>query len=312
MAINIYEYPEISHDKAKKAWIEAEEATGLSLSISFLPMLNAPKSSKAAHYDSHYACFHPSLKIAGLNCGIEENLKEKITSAMDDLGYRVFPEAFDWKKNNSLPINAEIISEIRKREGIINNPVKELIDQLPIFEEVSKYFFSVYDPTRINVNGTTDHFELERFFIDHTKQFVSFELEDRCGIDSSLLEDQLKLMGVGPECAVALSSGVMTRQGIRHIPMIDFANNAYDEDAEELVSRLGLAGIFVDSGNSLHFYGDSLQSERDREKMLCQISEHPDVGQLWSDLQIDQGFSLLRLTPCSVKIHFPEFYYEWK
>ncbi len=94
----------------------------------------------------------------------------------------------------------------------------------------------------------------------------------------------------------------------KHMMMIDFASRERlrAEFKKRGVSSLG-QGFFVDSGNSYHFYSGAAPLEADElHGFYAEIALSASVGKDWPRLQEEQGFSLLRVTPCSDKPFAPE------
>ncbi|MBI2631592.1 hypothetical protein HYW75_01155 [Candidatus Pacearchaeota archaeon] len=120
--------------------------------------------------------------------------------------------------------------------------------------------------------------------------------------------------------AIGISSNVKTQNGQMHIPMIDFVGKEYNswpneeyqsrisEDHTGLVKSLGIPGIFVDSGNSFHFYGFNLLTKEEWQNMMLEIRGKQGVDEFWPDLSLKQGFSMLRITPSRYKLCQPAIY----
>lgn len=106
--------------------------------------------------------------------------------------------------------------------------------------------------------------------------------------------------------AVGLTSRVQTQKGTMHIPMIDFAREVFDLGDERL-GEIGMDGMIVDSGNAGHFYGFELLEESDWKAFVERVKEIDYVDEHWAELQLKQGYSMLRLTPCENRLYQPVF-----
>lgn len=113
------------------------------------------------------------------------------------------------------------------------------------------------------------------------------------------LEDLCK--GLPLTRAIGISSVVQTKNGKRHIPMIDFNEG----DPCETLDKIGMPGLVVASGQSYHFYGFDLQTDSEWKAFLGHIQYMPGVDEVWRELQLKQGFSMLRLTPARGKLYQP-------
>lgn len=113
-----------------------------------------------------------------------------------------------------------------------------------------------------------------------------------------------KLRTINLHHALGISSRVRTDRGERHIPMIDFADgNPYDA----LRRICAPEKLLVDSGNSSHHYDtQQLLTQAEFETYMHLLSEQPEVGKVWPNLQLDQGFALLRIAPTAYKPFYPE------
>ncbi|MBD3252497.1 hypothetical protein GF386_02095 [Candidatus Pacearchaeota archaeon] len=111
--------------------------------------------------------------------------------------------------------------------------------------------------------------------------------------------------------AIGLTSGVKTGNREKHIPMIDFEEMfSYswpcpDERVNETLKRINIPGIVVSSGASYHFYGFDLLESSEWIQYMDMLKQLPYVDKNWPDLQLKQGFPMLRLTPSRRKFSQP-------
>ncbi|MAG07509.1 hypothetical protein CMI46_01715 [Candidatus Pacearchaeota archaeon] len=106
--------------------------------------------------------------------------------------------------------------------------------------------------------------------------------------------------------AIGLTSKVKIDGDTYHIPMIDFAEGVSNLPKGDL-DKVNIPGMFVLSGKSGHFYGFELLEEKELESFLDKSKRLFSIDQHWPDLQIRQGFSMLRLTPSRRKLFQPCF-----
>jgi len=128
------------------------------------------------------------------------------------------------------------------------------------------------------------------------------EVTRGCAIDE--LENSLKDLPLSR--AIGMTSLIQTSEGTRHIPMIDFACPDIS-DVHETLNRLEIPGIVVSSGKSYHFYGFDMRDEQGWKDHMESIRYAKGVCTHWPDLQLAQGYSMLRLTPAKEKLYQPCF-----
>ncbi len=87
--------------------------------------------------------------------------------------------------------------------------------------------------------------------------------------------------------------------------MIDFYSGRHlpaNGKEKSVVEKIGEEGFFVRTDNSYHFYTtDRLFTENEFRERMEQIALSPEIGSHWPKLQLNQGYSLLRITPCTAK-----------
>jgi len=323
MAFSIYEYPEYDFEEFLEFMHKIQQGTGLKLYLS--PDKTLSGNPCPAH-------LHFGLKLAVLRKNEPPEKKRKIRAALQSVGFSIAKEEYpdrtmrqvqdEWgsvcstSEGGESPtgedtdqelIRSVYLTELRKREGIIYKPVQKLLKILPHNDaSVVSCQFVAYDPRRIGVLGWSGY---GYPVIREDRVFESFELHNTYGVDPELLEDVLQKMSIGASIATGITSKVVIKnREIRHIPMIDFVDSPhpiYPDDFIDAVKKLELSGIIVSSGKSYHFYGDELQTPAEWEQFLAKLTQEELVDKFWADLQRKQGFSLLRITPCTIKQHFP-------
>jgi len=114
--------------------------------------------------------------------------------------------------------------------------------------------------------------------------------------------------GLAMTKAIGLTSKVQTKNGIKHIPMVDFSRDC--RRPENVLKQLNMPGILVVSGHSYHFYGFELMEEKEWKVYTESLKDNFRFGaygvcEHWPDLQLKQGFSMLRITPCRTRLFQP-------
>ena len=170
-------------------------------------------------------------------------------------------------------------------------------DELTCMEELN---FASYLP---NPKLGTDH------PLEHTQVVDKFSLPvNGCSIDLEQLTN--KIIALKPTEALGISSLVKTKNGIRHIGMIDFlTEHAYLQRCVETVQELGEKGFIVKSSElpeAYHFYSTKdLLTEQQFIESMQRLKTLRSVGTNWPELQLKQGFALLRISTSAHKKSIP-------
>ena len=98
-----------------------------------------------------------------------------------------------------------------------------------------------------------------------------------------------------------ISSRVRLNNGSEaHLPLLDFSlppSSANDKTVGQIVTRLGQRGYLLDSGNSYHFYGNTLLSNSGYRKFLgAALLFSPLVDHRWAAHQLIEGAGALRVS----------------
>ncbi len=96
---------------------------------------------------------------------------------------------------------------------------------------------------------------------------------------------------------------------IKHIPMIDFKCSCSDQDFQRVVDTIfdlgERKGFILESGNSYHYWGTHLLKEEEWRKFMERCREQETIGDTWPSFQIEDGFSVLRISISSAKPQLP-------
>jgi hypothetical protein len=211
---------------------------------------------------------------------------------LQGLGYEVGSERFN---SNHLGDNEFYLWSHLQKTGapIIEQKIEELL--LPIIQstETDELEFAVYSPGRVSCSDRKMEYQ------NYEELFVL-----KRPFDFSLLRQRLKRAHTSE--TLALSSRMQGKQ----LPFVDFSTEYAPKGKTSLknaMQELHLPDrIPVNSGNSFHHYGQQLLKPQEYYAHLRSLKEHRSVGPHWPDLQMYQGFSLLRIAPSGLKPFFPE------
>lgn len=110
---------------------------------------------------------------------------------------------------------------------------------------------------------------------------------------------------------LGLTSRVKLANGrIMHIPMIDFRCPCSEQNFSKVVKTLSVLGesrgFLLKSGNSYHYYGIKLLDEKRWRKFMKRCQGESIIGHDWPLFQLQDGFSILRISTSSAKPHPPK------
>ncbi|MDS0133607.1 MULTISPECIES: hypothetical protein [unclassified Amycolatopsis] len=102
--------------------------------------------------------------------------------------------------------------------------------------------------------------------------------------------------------SLMVSSKVLTVEDeYKHVPMLDFrlkSTHSNHSVVSNVVRRLGLPGVVLDSGRSYHFYGASLITDTELTQFLAKaLLFTPLVDYRWIAHQLLEGACALRVSP---------------
>ena len=232
--------------------------------------------------------------------------RKRILKGLEKLDYTI-----EGKKDTAFAHNwgsetkRELLKAIRRR-GIVDPRIQKIVDILRENIGADSYTFAHYKP------GARLHLTFggykEIVKTGHKKVDRVFELtEERLEPFQGFYTCDFSIYGAHPavKTAAGIASPVQTRQGKRHIPMIDFRDRARLEDVEFDLARLNIPGMVVESGNSFHFYGFETLSQDDWRNFIEESRSLRSVDKNWPDLQLEQGYSMLRITPAYHRLFQP-------
>lgn len=258
----------------------------------------------------YHALLFPQHRVAiMLHRGIYFESVKNGRKRLEKLGYTIVEQiksndSTNWNFDNRL----EMLKAMRNPESTgvraIDPRATQILDLLTanLSEEPLTYTFGVfaYSTTRAEEYPVVV-FEKK---VNPIKKSVEIPVQWR----NNKLEEACK--GLPLTRAIGLTSKVQTKNGIKHIPMVDFSSE-YWREPKDVLKQLNMPGILVVSGHSYHFYGFNL-IEEDQWKAYIESLKSPygegainGVCEHWPDLQLKQGFSMLRITPCRTRLFQP-------
>lgn len=230
---------------------------------------------------------------------------EEYIKPLQDKGYYISSKKMVYNAWNNESVNSEEIlwDELRNGKGfsIIKKRLEDLL--VPILSNlkgIKEYKFSIYNP--FIVRSTDDVIPP---YIEYDEIF-SIPTYDNGLVNIEKLLEKVKTMP--SRRALAISSEVLTNQGKKHVPMIDFKSTDLELwEIEKVIKKLEIPEKFlVDSGNSFHHHNTKkLMSLDEFYNYADRIAEQPEIGKNWPWLSAHQGFSLLRISPSAKKPFFP-------
>ena len=234
--------------------------------------------------------------------------RHKLLKRLEKIGYEI-----DAKKGSALSNNwgheakRELLKSIR-RKGLVDPRIRQIVDTIRENIGADAYTFVHYKP-RAKFEIVSGHY---RHLVEtgHRPTLCVFELsEDRIESHQAFYTCDLSAYGGYGNTAVATAAGIAstlkTPQGKRHIPMIAVKDAASRADVEFDLDRLAMPGMIVESGNSYHFYGFEPLSESDWRDFIGETGKLHAIDKNWTQLQTEQGYSMLRITPAYNRLFQP-------
>ncbi len=262
-------------------------------------------------------CYQPDVVIfydfglAVINRTIPD--KDSKVEALEKIGYIVSKAQMAIRMGGTPEAihKASTILWEEMRKGFAQERIRENLERLltPImtsYREINQFEFAVYNPCVVT---STD--DVIPPYIEYEEVF-SVQANERGTVDFGLLVKRISQLENGR--ALALSSRVLTSEGRRHIPMIDFkSEEVYYDQVLRMMQRLNIPFKFlvvssIINGNAHyhHYYTNKLMNDREFNKYLSLLQKQPEVGEAWTLCQTEQEFALLRVTPSASKLWFPE------
>lgn len=250
---------------------------------------------------------HHKLAIVNNSDGFEKDLPRG-SAELVKLGYQVISPRREYDEQGwTTEAQTELLLHLRSPETLCKafdaratQILQSIQERLP---EIETFTFATYSPWRV-IKGTgwqRDNYKTRsEKKEEHVNPVKSLEEIPATWIPQ-VLEQRCKNLPLNH--ALGLTSKVQTSSGVYHLPMIDFA--AGNHDVKFALEKLHMPGIVVNSGNAGHFYGFHLLEEDEWRKFMEEIKQHDWVCRNWPALQREQGYSLLRLTPCRYRLSQP-------
>ncbi|MFH0852493.1 MAG: hypothetical protein V1845_02740 [bacterium] len=102
----------------------------------------------------------------------------------------------------------------------------------------------------------------------------------------------------------------MDDEKIRHIPMIDFQCPCCEEGLTEAIRALDWLGqrkgFLLESGRSYHYYGINVMTADEWVSFMRDCRERHVIGSSWPMHQLEDGFSVLRISTSISKPQLPK------
>lgn len=240
---------------------------------------------------------------------IENNLKS--------LGYSIiykrrkttkgkYLDSTSWLKENQEEFLRELRSPLNKEINAFDYRTRQIMTLLNENIGSNSYQFAEFIPKRWISKRPYEPDELKlipvKKLINLPTRWINIKLEE-------LIKDLPLTRAVG------ITSRVQTSEGEKHIPMIDFDIMDKYESTKHLYSALNtleIKGMVISSGNSYHFYGFTLLDNSEWIDYIQLLTKIPFVDKKWTKLQLEQGYSMLRLTPSKRKFSQPCFLEYYK
>lgn len=110
---------------------------------------------------------------------------------------------------------------------------------------------------------------------------------------------------------VGISSSIVTKTTIHHVPMMDFSNSIVKEYGTEKVKEVMAAlgqrlGFILDSGRSFHYYGLLPLSHKEWVTMMFNAPNFQEIGPNYPRHQLNEGACNLRITTSLHKPYMPK------
>jgi hypothetical protein len=224
---------------------------------------------------------------------------------LEDLEYKISHRresncSTEWANKNK----EELLGQLRKEGHALDARAIEILTKLQenLPEDIQAYTAAVFVPGKNRVISPADE------YFNEVKEHVVNPVKELVEIPSSWLirSLEMKCLGLPSSRALGICSRVHTASGVLHIPMIDFKRDQDDVPDNEL-RKLGIPGMVVRSGRAGHFYGFDLLTEDEWVAFINELKKYYWVDEHWPDLQLQQGYSMLRITSCTNRLYQPCF-----
>ncbi len=258
------------------------------------------------HHTLAFVLDNHAFKRIDEQCGLQgrlESLGYKVAYKRKETSKGGWLGAVDWKKENK----DELLLTLRNPQldfGSADSRAQEIVNTVNENVGAQAYTYGIFIPKRW-VNS---------FYGDGGNQLRVSPVKKLVKVPAEWKNAKLEQLSWGLPLtrAIGLTSLIQTKKGMRHIPMIDFrdfSQNGYDgrNEVEEALSQIGMPGVIISSGASYHFYGFRALNHGEWIEYINSLKEIPGIDKNWPELQLKQGFSMLRLTPSKRKFSQPSY-----
>ena len=227
------------------------------------------------------------------------NKKRRILRAFQKIGYEIGErKSSAYARNWGHETKRELLKSLRQK-GIVDPRIRQILGILRENIGADAYTFAQYKP-RAKRNLTHNEY---RHFEEPEHKTVDFTFQLTDGILEKFELDYTFAFGINR--AAGIASTVRIGEEKRHIPMIDFQDRSSLADVEFDLDKLGIPGIVVESGNSFHFYGFETLPDGTWKDFVEETRGLHAIDKNWPDLQMAQGYSMLRITPAYHRLFQP-------
>lgn len=269
---------------------------------------------KTYYVGREFAFLFPFHKLAFVLNPYGFNQLEGVREGLEEIGYRVNEKREKTERGKRLYSDGwgdenyrEFLRELRTKEHLQANGVdrraREIVEKVHNMINANDYQLGVFIP-KFWIGRKKHRYDMV------ANELIVSPIKKLIEIHGQWLSKSLEglVEGLDLTKAIGLTSKVQTEEGIRHIPMIDL-EDALDYECEyrlsSVLDKVNMKGIVISSGKSYHFYGDRLLKEEEWNKFMETLKEIRFVDEKWPDLQLKQGFSMLRITPSIRKFTQP-------
>ncbi len=281
------------------------------------------------HVGHRFAFLFPFHKLAFVLYSYGFNQLDGVREKLGQLGYRVIEkrdktekgkplDSIQWNDENY----REVLRELRTREHLqevgIDRRIVGIVEKVHAMIDADSYQFGIFIPKFWGSRKPKHRYDTI------TKGLVVSPVKELIEVHGQWVSSSLEglVEGLDLTKAIGLTSKIQTKDKVRHIPMIDFEdalksnkwNYGFEAQLSDALDKVNMKGFLVSSGNSYHFYGNRLLKENEWRIFMEMLKEVPFVDEKWPDLQLMQGYSMLRITPsirkftqpCYLKDYFPQ------
>ncbi len=196
---------------------------------------------------------------------------------------------------NKLEIEALILVEfenynlIQERIDITSELNDTFMKALQLREEYNLPFWDGFNLNLFNKNLKNFSFLKEIQFHNKPRKKIFIYREDFNSISTKYFSTY-----------TGISSRILIKNNIRHIPMLDFhipVSNYSQKLCENIICELNLSGYLLESGKSYHFIGNNIISHAKLKSVLHRaLLFTPVIDRAWIAHQLIQNYCCLRIS----------------